>query len=296
MSSPQQIEHKPLERLKQFYHEHINLLLEPIISYLSGQNDPKQLAKSLDKILFSACFTFIFGVIIGAFQLYGVINATLAHFLIFLCWLFAVLAIWGLLPSEPRDKVNRLLLKSALSLAFIFAGIDLLMIYLKPTPEFPDITLQLFDPESPTLLVKNPSRVLAKDIKYQIGIFNVDLPLEPTAFRHPLPILVQEINWIKSNDEIGPTDVFNTQLVSPLLKKGNRLVGTIAVNCAECLRGRTYFVYINWGKDGWYSEIKDEQSGRNRGPSVLREGILEAYLNFVESKVPQADRIPIHQR
>jgi hypothetical protein len=296
MSSPEQIGPKHLERLKQHYHDHINSILEPIASSLPDHGDPNQRTKIAGRIIFSACFTFIFGVIIGAFQIYGVINAGLAHTLIFIAWLFTVLAVWAFLPSEPKKYIHRLLFRSALVLAFVFLALDLLMIYLKPIPELPDVSVEFFDPDAPTVLIKNQSNFLARNVRYQTVIFNLELPLEPPALRHPLPIVVEEATWIKAHDEIGPNAIFATPHVRPLLKPGDRLVGTIAVNCDECTRGRTYYVFIKWGQNGWYSEIKDEKSGRNRGPAVLREGILEAYLKDVESRVPIESRMPIRSR
>ena len=85
-------------------------------------------------------------------------------------------------------------------------------------------------------------------------------------------------------------------MVLRLLKPGDRLLGSAAVNCPECERGRTYIVYIVWGEGGWFSEVKDETSGRILIPKNFLKETREAYFTNIEAEVPEAARMPIQER
>ena len=120
---------------------------------------------------------------------------------------------------------------------------------LSPPKESPaDVALGFVYPKSPALMIANLSDSLARDIKWTVVLWNMDLPDR----NDPLPIPVSTFDWLKAREEGGPQDLFNGPLVAPLLKPGNRLFGSASADCPACARGRTYIVYIVWGQGGWF--------------------------------------------
>jgi len=153
----------------------------------------------------------------------------------------------------------------------------------------PEVSLRFVYPKSPALVIVNPSDSVARDIKWALALWNMDLPDR----NDPLPIPISTFDWIKPHDEGGPENLFGTPLVAPLLKPGNRLFGCATVDCPGCSRGRTYIVYIVWDQDGWFSEINVDKPGKLIIPrNVLRES-REAYFKSLEAAVPGSARIPI---
>jgi hypothetical protein len=135
---------------------------------------------------------------------------------------------------------------------------------------------------SPALTVVNKSAVLAKDIKWTVALWNMDLQDR----NDPLPLPVGTFDWIRPDNEGGPQNLFDGPLVSPLLKSGNRLFGSASVICPECARGRTYIVYIVWGEGGWFSEIENETSGKILIPPNFLKATRLEYFKALEAAAP----------
>jgi hypothetical protein len=159
-----------------------------------------------------------------------------------------------------------------------------------PAESFPaEVKLRFVYPKSPALVIVNSSDSVARDIKWLVALWNMDLPDR----NDPLPIPVSTFDWIKPHEEGGPQALFGSPLVSPFLKSGNRLVGSASVDCPTCTRGRTYFVYIVWGEGGWFAEVESEKTGNVIVPKRFLKEFREAYFAQVEAIVPANLRIPI---
>jgi hypothetical protein len=152
----------------------------------------------------------------------------------------------------------------------------------------PDVSLRFVYPEAPALILENNSDIIAKDIKWMVLLFNMDLPDR----YEPLPIPISTFDWIAPHSRGGPQGMFGTASVSSLLKAGNRLFGSASVTCPTCSPGHTYFVYIEWGKGGWFSEVEAEKAGSP--PNFSKESRM-AYFDRGLSAVPTSARIPIGQ-
>jgi hypothetical protein len=153
----------------------------------------------------------------------------------------------------------------------------------------PDVGIRFVYSKSPALVLVNKSDVSARDIKWTVALWNMDLPDR----NDPLPIPVSTFDWIRPHEEGGPQNLFDGPLVSPLLKPGNRLFGSAAVSCPECARGRTYIVNIVWGENGWFSEVESEKSGKILiPPNFLKASRIE-YFKTLEATVPAQSRMPI---
>lgn len=150
----------------------------------------------------------------------------------------------------------------------------------------PTVGLRFVYPKSPALIVVNQSAVIARNIKWTVALWNMDLPDR----NDPLPIPVSIFDWLRPNDEGGPENLFDGPVVAPLLKPGNRLFGSASVICPECARGRTYIVYIVWGESGWFSEVENEQSGRILTPHNFLKATRSEFFKELEAAVPTQSR------
>jgi hypothetical protein len=151
----------------------------------------------------------------------------------------------------------------------------------------PVVGLRFVYPKSPALELINESDAIAKDIKWPVVLWNMDLPDR----KDPLPIPTSGFDWLRPHDKGGPQNLFNTPPVAPLLKPGDRLFGSASVVCPTCARGRSYIVYIVWGESGWVSEVESEKSGHLAIPT---NGItLTEYFKLLEASVPAQSRKPI---
>jgi hypothetical protein len=153
-----------------------------------------------------------------------------------------------------------------------------------------ELALQFVYPKKPALLVQNPSSVLAREVLWGLAVWNVDaLPQQ----HNPLPIRAQSIKWIRPGQAIGPFDVFRSLEVAPLIKPGDRIFGSASVNCAECARGRTYWLYVVWGESGWYSEIAGKTNGALMIPRGITNEQLKDTLLRQAGAIPEGARVPI---
>ena len=153
-----------------------------------------------------------------------------------------------------------------------------------------DVALKFVYSKSPALMIINLSDTVTSNIKWAVELWNLDLPDR----NDPLPIPVQTFDWIKGHGTGGPQGLFNTPLVSPLLKDGDRLIGSASVNCPECPRGRTYIVYIVWGEGGWFSEVEN-YGGALMIPKDFSRRMREAYSKELQAMVPVEKRVPIQE-
>lgn len=155
-----------------------------------------------------------------------------------------------------------------------------------------DIALSFVYPKSPALVLINQSPVIAKDIKWTVVLWNMDLPDR----NDPLPIPVSTFDWIRPNSEGGPQNIFSSPTVESLLSPGNRLFGSASVCSPESIRGRTYIVYIVWGKNGWYAEVENEKSGKILIPHNFSKDNRDEYFRTLETLAPVQLRIPINNK
>jgi hypothetical protein len=128
----------------------------------------------------------------------------------------------------------------------------------------PEVTLRLVDPPDPKLILVNDTNVEAKDVGYGVALYNVDnLPENGDA----LAIEASGVEQLPPHHSYGPLPLFDSLEVRAWLKPGHRIVGTIAIDCAACARGYTYWVSLVWAEGGWFAEIKDMTEGGTVVPS-----------------------------
>lgn len=152
-------------------------------------------------------------------------------------------------------------------------------------PEKPDVSLRLVQPAGPMLVLDNNSGVIARDIKKLVGIWNADdlrTYVPGSSGNDPLPIPVSTFDVLRPHVSSGPESLFQQMVNAGYVKPGNRLIGSIGVVCPTCVRGHTYFVYIVWGKEGWFTETSAPKEGEIVVPSRITRENLEAYFKSIE--------------
>jgi hypothetical protein len=211
-----------------------------------------------------------------------------------------LVAAWGLFvisAFRTEPILHQFFIPRLLWTALFASAVGLAFYYLlwtgRPAPiALPEIALRFVYPKSPALVIVNSSNSLARDVKWTVYLWNMDLPDRDD----PLPIPISTFDWIKPHQESGPLNLFSGPNIAPLLKPGNRLFGSASVNCPNCVRGRTYIVYIVYGNGGWVSEVEDEKEGRLIIPRNPRKETREEYFKNLEARIPNELRIPISER
>jgi len=153
----------------------------------------------------------------------------------------------------------------------------------------PDVVLGFVYSKSPALILINQSSVVARDIKWALALWNIDLPDR----NDPLPIPISTFDFLRPHAKGGPQNLFNSPQLSRLLKTGNRLFGSASIQTPDSIRCRTYVVCIEWGVSGWYAELEEEKLGELIIPSNFLKETRERYFKELEKRVPVQSRIPI---
>jgi hypothetical protein len=156
--------------------------------------------------------------------------------------------------------------------------------------EPPDVTLRLVYPKHPALELQNMSNRIAREIKYSVGLWNIDKPTD----KNPLPIPTSVFDFLRPHSVGGPQAIF--QHVGSKLQSGTRLFGSISVVCSECVRGRTYLVYITWGQGGWFYEVPGLTAGNLMWPVNFESRNIDAIAVEAMAAIPEDRRIPIAER
>jgi hypothetical protein len=152
-----------------------------------------------------------------------------------------------------------------------------------------DVAMHFINAKSPSLVLVNRSEAMARNIKWAVEVWNMDLPDR----NDPLPIPVQTFDFIRGHNEAGPQSIFQDSINAGLVKPGNRLFGSATVDCPDCIRGHSYIVYIAWGRSGWVSEVLNEKLGRILAPPNFSASERSKYFDNLEATARPESRMPI---
>lgn len=153
----------------------------------------------------------------------------------------------------------------------------------------PEVKLSFVYPDDPALLLINTSNAIAKEIKWEVALWDLNTPDRT----NPLPIPASTFDFIRPHQRGGPQNLFDSPNVLPLLKNGDRLFGSASVVCPDCVRGHTYWVYIVWHEGGWYAETPGLKNGELMTPKNFLqfkptlEGILKTIPNNAKVAIKQ---------
>jgi hypothetical protein len=154
-----------------------------------------------------------------------------------------------------------------------------------PAPR-PEVAIRFQDPDLPTLVLLNTSGVVAQNIKWWVLLFNID---RYTPGSLPIaPIRSSTFDFLRAHAPSIPQSLSAEPGFFNIVKPGDRLYGSAIVDCPECKRSRTYFVYLKWGESGWYSLDKNAPQGQVQRPGSQSAQDTAAFVRLVESVPPSA--------
>ena len=109
----------------------------------------------------------------------------------------------------------------------------------------------------PSVLIRNDSDVLARDIKYAVYLANLNAfktkDRQPVStFHRDLQEHLRPYSQMDREPCITPLTWFQT------FQPGDKILGFAYVSCAECLQTHTYWISIISGVEGWYVEARPE--------------------------------------
>jgi hypothetical protein len=157
-------------------------------------------------------------------------------------------------------------------------------------PKIPDVAMAFYNPAGPYLRIINESDAIARQIKWSVVVWNVD----DTSNLNPLPIPVQTYDYLRPRHSGGNEVPFANSLLSGEVRIGTHLFGCATVECPDCTKGRSYWIYIDYGNSGWYSEIPGGDAQLRVPAEMSHDGILRYEAAMIAS-VPVSKRIPLGQ-
>jgi hypothetical protein len=162
-----------------------------------------------------------------------------------------------------------------------------------PSAGQPDVQLRFVGKNMPAPLLVNSSETVARNLKWWVELWNLDRPPSPTSPWNPLLIPIAIFDYVRPHEAGGPENIFNTPLVAPNIKAGNRLFGIGCVTCPECVKSRCVWTYIVYNQGGWYAPYRDDQ---NVTVDRMFKTIPQIASNpdaFLNTVAPPSDRIAI---
>ena len=141
----------------------------------------------------------------------------------------------------------------------------------------------------PSFTVVNQSDVIAKNVRWGIALWDTRFADQAST----IPILTYPIDWIKPQEQIGTVGLFGQPPAQ--VNTGDRLVGSAAVDCPDCVP-KSYVLFVIWGEGGWYGETGKRWKGKIVLPAdgVSKAG-REAYFKAIAGIIPPNSRIPLSE-
>ena len=171
-------------------------------------------------------------------------------------------------------------------------GLPQLARNLRPTPRpvvLPDLRLQLVYPESVGVMIVNDRNArVAQKPKYQIVLADLD-NLGANILRIP----TEEGDFIRPGEGWGPNLAMELPEVKAVVHPGDRIFGYGMVVCPDCVKTRSYWIYIEQGKGGWFCEMP-----KPLYPAGLAfwQDMKTHYEAYLLELAPAGCRIPIENR
>ena len=158
---------------------------------------------------------------------------------------------------DPSNNVGPIQSNSGIVAPGATGPITQVQNYTQPLSPMSDVSLCFVQKKHPILWVLNRSNVPVEHAVFMPVMFDLDA-LAPDE---PLQMISRTFELVSPRARSGGYDVFAELNASPALKYGDRVVGSVGITCPHCVTGRTYYVSIIWGHDGWFSQVAGESSG-----------------------------------
>jgi hypothetical protein len=138
---------------------------------------------------------------------------------------------------------------------------------------------------TPTVVIHNLGSLTAEGVKYTAFLIDLDA----TQISDNNPVANAECEYIKAHQGCGPlTMTFNTTLSFP---KGHRILGIANVNCLNCIGQHSFWIFMHWQEDGWYSAVRNNQTVDLQKFTTAIPAIksnTEAFLATITTRMPFA--------
>ena len=156
-----------------------------------------------------------------------------------------------------------------------------------PHQSRPEVSASFVDVAHPLLQFDNVSEASAQNIKWEVLIWNLNHPEQ----HQPLPIPTDAFDFLPANSSSAPLILFSRPGIAPAVRDGDVLFGSLSVNCPQCARGWTYWIFIRYGHGGWYAPVHDITNGNI--VHIANSPWLTAMAADVIRTIPQEQRIEI---
>lgn len=155
------------------------------------------------------------------------------------------------------------------------------------------VTLRVVDPSEPGLVFTNRTRSETNTIRYSVALWKMG----PDG--NPLRLTNEVLARLGPGETSTVVTLFDTTEIRSRLREGNKVVGAIGLDCADCARGYSYRVYISYGEGGWFAEVPNATDGNLvMPPQYFSNGVfyssdVELSLRFWINEIAASERIPI---
>lgn len=163
----------------------------------------------------------------------------------------------------------------------ILVGIIASYIQVKQYLEKPNLHLIFSQPKELLFSIENTSKVTAEQPLY--GFLLLDLDSKPVE---PAPVPWREISYIHGNGLLGPNEFMKLYG-----KNGHRYFGAAMIQCKNCDREKTYWLYFIHGSNNnaWYTELKANDPNIWNSTAL----IIQNPDKYIKTYFPENRRQPI---
>jgi hypothetical protein len=192
---------------------------------------------------------------------------------------------WRAARLESRS--HRVLWFGVLPIAAVVALVsaNTINLSLGETTSRPDVTLVVRGVANPTVSVLNQSGAIARDIGVHFTLWDLDQRAQLSA-SDPAN-LFSPVFPSKSVTPGGSTGPWDLASVTGQLRPGHAVFGNASVDCRDCGRRRTYWLYLNVGTTGWTKEF----TSTDAAPLLARVLLAGAgYRLVLDELIPPAGR------
>ncbi len=191
---------------------------------------------------------------------------------------------WAIhLPNSYRGVIASVAVAALITISWSPVRLQ----YQKDQP--PDVIPILVSPTEPVIVLINESANVAREIKWGLIVWNLDAP---AGLNNPLQIPFQAFDFLRPHERSVPEQLFTAAILSAV-KPGNRLFGIATVTCPDCATDRNVWVYIEYGKGGWFAPLPTDKGVSMQQLFRLIPEIEKNISASVDEIVPANQRIPI---
>jgi hypothetical protein len=153
----------------------------------------------------------------------------------------------------------------------------------------PEVALVVRGLANPALTVQNQSGAIARDVGVSLTLWDLNQRAQLSAsdpgslFSPAFPS--------KSLTPGGSAGPWTLASVAGQLEPGHVVFGNASVDCRDCGRRRTYWLYLNVGTQGWVQEFTSSDAAAPLLARVLLAGA--DYRRVLDELIPPAGRTPI---